>query len=246
MRFSNKIYDSAILIAIVSSILYFCGFTYFRSYYSTFSKHYILIPKEYHEISEYITVGFFSFAVLLIIIILFNIILEKTSPHDKKHKCYLMDFFNILPLFLVEIYILIGFFENNIKIIFIIFITLLLFLAILKFKKEKSYDLYKINKLPYYIVPLILLIASSVILSSILGTVLAEIYIEEMTEKNTEEIHVFLKDKTNTQLENKSIILFKKNADEYYIIVKNETTQQYPITYIIQSNQIEMISYQKI
>ena len=56
---------------------------------------------------------------------------------------------------------------------------------------------------------------SSVILSSILGTVLAEIYIEEMTEKNTEEIHVFLKDKTNTQLENKSIILFKKNADEY-------------------------------
>ncbi len=55
-----------------------------------------------------------------------------------------------------------------------------------------------------------------------------------------QEIQVVLKDKMNTQLQDKTFIFVMLQDNKYYILDKNETALQYPKLYIVPIDEVEM------
>lgn len=227
-----NIIDSATLIAIATSCLYFFGYAYYMSYFFKLSipMRFINIPLQEYFIFGSVVI----FAVFFVIVAFFW---AWTQPPSYKIILYFsnMLFFTQISILHYEL------FSDISKIVMwslIIASFLGIFIFTIKIKESILYNMYNHS--------VISKIASILILFFIIFTVAC--FIGEYSAKEaiqgkhskTQEIQLILNDDINSQMQNKSLILIMVSDSNYYIIEKNKSLTEYPTSYIIPNNQIKM------
>lgn len=230
-NYANYFGESAFIIAAITASLYFVGYGYYRGFFNELS-----LPLGFSNIqtTEYITASFKAIAGLSLLIILFFIVWSK-EPKNR-----LEAFFCNLPMIICVI--ILGFdseFKNigtryllqglvGVLIVMIIFIS---------YKSISIVNTFYKTEFKMKIIMLLSIIALLYIVSYDFGTLDARKLIEG---KDTLRIQISLKDKTSTQIQNKELIPVMLYDNKYYVLEKNNTSQEYNRLHIIQSDEIEI------
>lgn len=237
-RFSKLLYESTIFVAIATTSLYFVGFGYYLSFFRRLS-----IPNKFLGIQtvEYFIVGFPYILILSYIVAVFFLVWSK-SPRSRfdAFKGNLI-FFIIILILLINI---MSTEEDNLTAsLFIgggIFVMLLFTILTIK-KLSMAYFLYE-SSLSLKILFLLIVISGCFFLANLAGDNDAK----KLIQGEGYEIQLSLKDKTDTLLLNKTLMLVMQHDDKYYVVEKNESAQRSPQVYIIPSDQIEIATVRKV
>lgn len=232
----QKLLHLAILISIVSGFLFFYGYVYYKTFFQRLSiPSSIIFYIPTHEI--FLRGAFYILVLLLILFAFYGWNLKKPNPLE-------VFFENMFMVFLIAI-LLIGInfmlFHINYIIIFSILILVMVFIAH-KYRNKSLLKnvLFESNceiKFKFSLCILFCLF----IFASMDGTMQAEANIQGINIDSL-GVQVSLLEKSNIQLQNKSIILIMILQENYFFVEKNETIPKNPKIYIVPKDNIEMIT----
>lgn len=239
----NVLFDSAFLVVIVTSCLYLFGYGYYKSFFDGLS-----IPTKFLEISP---VHYFikSFDVIIIFSIVFTIALLLYSFNiylSSKINIPKLIFYFLLILSLSISLLIIPLlsFDMRLNILAMIVLAVPFLISINKFHFGDTYakllkelkniiEAENINKFIYSVILLLFVL----FYSSTFGFNDAA----NFTHGNSPdalEIQLNLKDKNDTELQNKTLLLVMMHQNKYYIVEKNINGSDSNL-YIIPVDQVE-------
>lgn len=233
--------DSTIIIAVLTSCLYFFGYGLLISYYGnlSISINFLTIP-----LLDYLTAGLSPLLVVFSIVVLSIWFWSQNPENYENSRSYkkIVIFGNIFFAFKVCIiyYVVVFDFISNVIIKILIVILLLISFIYPTFKNKSVLSFYGSN-LIYKLILVSILIIFVYSSGCILGNLAAEKTIHGTSSHSNEVQQLILKDKTITEIENINLILVLINENKYYFIEKNVTITRYPKLYIIPNDQIEIV-----
>lgn len=226
--------EPAFLTAFITASLYFVGYGYYTAYFSRFS-----VPLKFINIGiiDYMTLGFLPVVLLSIFIVIFF----GVWSHVPKNffEAFLG---NLLPIILILITcgeaILIN--DDIYMKYFFLGVALILVLFLIYISCQKESMAYFVHESGFILkIGLMLIIIGGLFsLSAFLGDHNANNFIHGKDDRL--EIQLSLKDKMNTQLHDKTFILIMLQDNKYYISEINKNVSEYPILYIIPTDEVEM------
>lgn len=234
---SNMIHyiaEPALFITLITSCLYFVGNLYYLSFFSRLS-----IQTRFINIrtADYMTVAFLPIVLLGI----FIAISYSVGSHVPKNR---LEAFLGNLVFMVtmgfNILLMRKLINNNLFISIFTFLILLWILVIIYLSYKKWSFSHSYHSGNFYLKFCIIFIILSGILN--LAMFLGDTQATNLIQGNVDrlEIQLFLKDKMNTQLQDKTFIFIMLQDNKYYIIDKNQTSSKYSKLYIIPTDEVEM------
>ncbi len=226
-------YESAFIIAFITASLYFIGYGYYLSFFYELS-----IPFKFLNIPtiEYITASYKAFIVLFLPILFFFVVWSQ-APKNRK-EAYLgslpIIIFNIIAFIEYQLFI-----ENSVVRILLqalIFVSIVFLILSAHYSHSGAYIIYKSN-FNIKIIILIVFIGFLFSLAGDFGTSDARKIIEN---KDTTRIQLVLKDKNNTQIQDKELIFVMLYDNKYFVIEKNNSSPKYNRLYIIPNEEVEI------
>lgn len=238
-KFYNYLGESAILIAIISAVIFFIGLRYYGTFFDR-----LAVPYKFLGFS---VVDYMIAAIIPIIglSLLYSIVFSVWSHAPKNRmEAFVGNLVLFIPLALtIIVYNL--FVKNYLikSIITISFVLAILYYIYLSYQKYSSaYSLYLGNTNLFLF--LILITGSFIMIADVVGNHNAEQLIQG---KSGSEIQLLLEDNTmNLQLQNKTLILVMLYDNKYFVIEKNESITVDPKLYIIQNDKIKMAIIYKV
>lgn len=231
--------ESAVFIAIVTAILYFVGSGYYESFFNRLS-----IPLKFINIQmiDYMITGIIPILLLGLFVAHFFHVWSR-EPRNRWEA-----FEGNLCIIILAILLLVStiLYKNHMFILptrIIAVSSILMFIYKIYKNESEAYEIYQsswFTKLTY----LIALILALYIIAGFIGNHDAENLIQG--QDNTLEVQLSLKDKADTQFQNKTFIFVMQLDNSYYIIEKNETIPEYPKLYIIPTDQVAVATIHRV
>ena len=232
--------EPVIIIALVTGVLYFIGYYYYRSYFSRLSLPDTVLNFPTAVYMREALIYCFAFA---------GLVLPSFLNADKKPQTFRQAAIGNLPLLamgVLGIIYSVRIYHNWIELIFLLFgaiVILVNFLILSKHHISITHYFYRSSwsMRLIFLVPLVLAIC---LLASYFGQVHATKLIEGSL-RNSMIITLELKDGTIFQ-EGKQLILIMHNNGKYYVAERQTRAPKYPPVYVISDNQIAIATIKRI